>query len=81
MKKLKNQTKQIIGFGLEIIFFVSTGYALCLQRYTITSIFLALAFCSAIWTGEQIKQEVREGDEEMKKIFIQMKGGGEAKRK
>lgn len=57
---MKNQNKQIFGFSLEIIFFVSTGYALCMHRYTLTAIFLTIAFISAIWTGKQIKEEKSE---------------------
>jgi hypothetical protein len=57
---MKLQTLQVIGFTAEIVFYVSTGYALRMQKYSIASVFLAIAFGFAIWTGKLIKQEGRE---------------------
>ena len=61
---MKNQTKQTLGFSCEIIFFVLTGFYLGDKQYAWAVISLILASLFAGWTGEQIKQEVRE---EMKK--------------
>ena len=57
---MNNQNKQMLGFMVEIITFVSTGYCLALHKYFMASIFLCIAFLSAIWTGKKIKEEALE---------------------
>jgi hypothetical protein len=60
---MKLQIKQTIGFTIEIVAFVMTGYFMGISRQVYnfpSAICFAIAFGFAIWTGKQIKQEGRE---------------------
>ena len=57
---MKNRTKQTLGFTAEIIFFVSTGGFIANRNWAYAAISLILAMIFAGWTGQLIKQEVRE---------------------
>jgi hypothetical protein len=57
---MKSQTKQMIGFAIEIFGFSFFGYCIGVRNYNLAVLPLALAFWFAIWTGKQIKQEGRE---------------------
>lgn len=58
---MKNQNKQVIGFAFEIVAFTFFGYCLALNNYDLATLFLALGFALALWTGKKIKEEVMEG--------------------
>lgn len=49
--------KQSIGFTFEIFSFIFGGYLLGLQKYLLGLIFLLIACCLAVWTGNEIKKD------------------------
>ena len=57
---MKTQTKQMLGFAIEIFGFSFFGYCLGVRNYNFAVVPLALAFFFAIWTGKQIKKEALE---------------------
>jgi hypothetical protein len=59
---MKTQTKQTIGFALEIYFFVLTGGHIANKHWGFMIISLTLAMMFAIWTGNLIKKQALEDE-------------------